>query len=99
MPGRPDAPDQSARSPQPDAAIGVVLPRLRLSGQILTPQPVHVSAGPVLPRLAIQQPQCTADDVAGLLALAAVGLDDTEILFGRAESDAHESIVQQLLDM
>ena len=61
--------------------------------------PVHVSAGPVLPRLASQQPQCTADDVAGLLALAAVGLDDAEILFGRAEPDAHEPVVQQLLDM
>jgi len=59
-----------------------VLPRIRLSGQVLVPQPVHVSAGAFLPRLAVQQAQRAADDVAGLLVLAAVGFDDTEIFFG-----------------
>jgi hypothetical protein len=41
-------------------------------------QPVHVGADAFLPRLAVQQAQRAADDVAGRLVLAAVGFDDTE---------------------
>ena len=66
-------------------------------GQVLVPQPVHVRAGALFPRLAVQQSQCTTDHVAGLLILAAVGLDDTKIFFCGAESNAHTPSVQQLL--
>ena len=75
-----------------DAAVGVVLPRVRLGGEILAPQPPHVGAGTLLPCLAVQQSQRAADDVAGLLILAAVRFDYAEVFFGRAESNAHDPV-------
>jgi hypothetical protein len=45
---------------------------------------VHVGTGALLPGLAVEQSQRTTDDVAGLLILVAVSLDDAEIfLVGR----------------
>jgi hypothetical protein len=69
---------------------------ISLGGKILGPQAVHVGAGALLPRLAVQQSQRAADHVAGLLILAAVRLDDAEVFFGRTESDTHKWTVQQL---
>ncbi len=56
---------------------------------------MHILAGTRLPRLPVKQSQGAPDDVAGLLVLTAVGLNDPEVLFGGAESDAHEATVQQ----
>jgi len=52
-------------------AVGVVLPSVRLGGQVLVPQPVHVGACAFFPCFAVEQSQRAADDVAGRLVLAA----------------------------
>ena len=60
--------NRDVRAYDSDVAVVVIVPRVRFGGEILALQPVHIGAGALLPRLAIQQSQRTPDDVAGRLA-------------------------------